>query len=690
MNRVATFSRGIANSKHGPALIGCQELVYWPLSASGIDAVVGWGHKGNTMIAIEFAHKHGLPYWRLEDGFLRSVGLGVEGDTALSMVMDDQGMYYDARRPSRLETLLLTAPLEDAALLQRARAAIAEIVDNGLSKYNNSPTEMFELPDSKGKPRVLVVDQTAGDLSVACGLGRRDTFSQMLAAAHRENPEAEILIKTHPDVVSGKKQGYLGALETRARQRIISDACNPIELLKHVDKVYVVTSQLGFEALLVGTPVSCFGAPFYSGWGLTDDRQPVARRTESRTLEQVFAAAYILYSRYVDPDTGEPCELERVIEHLALQRREFSRNEGHIFCFGFIKHFWKQNYVRAYLRCPGNSIVFPYSVAHAERLGFDHESKMVVWGRRARGDVSALTAKYGVQPWCMEDGFLRSVGLGSDMEAPASLVVDREGIYFDPSAPSELESTLQSTTFSEELLARARELRARLLASGLSKYNVGDAERKLPIEPGSRDVVLVPGQVEDDASIELGCRDVSTNLGLLKAARAKRPNAYIVFKPHPDVLSGNRRGNIPKEQALMVCDHVEVDASLAQCLRVANEVHVMTSLVGFEALLRGLPVHAYGQPFYAGWGLTVDRHPVNRRTRSLTLDELVAGTYLLYPRYLNRSTQRFTTAFHVVAQLEAALAMSPEKLHVSWPQRQFRKLRNIAKAVAGSEARRGS
>jgi capsular polysaccharide export protein len=63
---------------------------------------------------------------------------------------------------------------------------------------------------------------------------------------------------------------------------------------------------------------------------------------------------------------------------------------------------------------------------------------------------------------------------------------------------------------------------------------------------------------------------------------------------------------------------------------------VLTSLIGFEALLRGTQVVCWGQPFYAGWGLTQDRHPHARRTRRLALDELVAGALLRYPVYLSR------------------------------------------------------
>jgi capsular polysaccharide export protein len=681
MRRVATFSWGITKLAHGQALIGCRELIFWPLSPEGIDAVVGWGLKDNTIAAVEFAHRHGLPYLRLEDGFLRSVGLGVDGDTSLSMVLDDLGMYYDARRPSRLEALLNadTEALKDPALLARGELAMASICKYGLSKYNDSPITAQPLPESGGRERVLVVDQTAGDLSVACGFGGRAVFAEMLAAAIAENPKAEIIVKTHPDVLTGKKQGYLGASVGRAQVRVLAEPCNAIRLLQQVDKVYVVTSQLGFEALMVGKPVVCFGGPFYAGWGLSDDRRSIQRRTRKRTLSQVFAAAYLLYTRYIDPDTGKLGSIESVIEHLRRQRHEFARNQGRLFCFGF--RVWKHNYVRAYLRCPGNEVVFPRDVEHAESLGFDASSHLVVWGQRHSDELLALASKHGVDIWRMEDGFLRSVGLGSDMTVPASLVVDRQGIYYDPRSPSELETILETSTFEGEVISAAQHLRARLLDTGLSKYNVGHRDLGLPIEPGERAVVLVPGQVEDDASIQLGCQEVCTNLGLLRAARAACPEAFIIFKPHPDVLSGNRSGNVKQAQAFEVCDHIEEDASLAQCLQVANQVHVMTSLVGFEALLRGLDVHVYGQPFYAGWGLTQDANPPARRTRKLSLDELVAGTYLLYPRYLNRRTFRFTSADAVVTQLQADRARGGHALKVSWSRRQLRKLGHIARGM---------
>jgi capsular polysaccharide export protein len=67
-------------------------------------------------------------------------------------------------------------------------------------------------------------------------------------------------------------------------------------------------------------------------------------------------------------------------------------------------------------------------------------------------------------------------------------------------------------------------------------------------------------------------------------------------------------------------------------------VSVWTSLAGFEALLRGRIVVTYGQPFYAGWGLTRDQAPLERRRRRLQLEELVAGALILYPLYVDPAT----------------------------------------------------
>ncbi len=669
-----TWSGGIARRPELAALLGVGTLqrrlplpgLPWRERRPAV--VVGWGRKTNTRPARTFATRQALRYLTLEDGFLRSVGLGVDGAPAYSVVIDDIGIYYDARQPSRLEQILnghAVAPLpgghtrvdlDDPAVLARARRCIDAIVAARLSKYNVSPDR--ELPPTD-RPRVLVVDQTAGDLAIDHGLASGASFRTMLGTARQENPDAEILIKTHPDVLSGKKRGHFTPADTDSRTRLLTGDINPVHLLQQVNRVYVVTSQLGLEALLTGRPVTCFGAPFYSGWGLTDDRCPVARRQQQRSLEQVFAAAYLDYARYLDPDTGQPCEIERVIEHLVLQRQWFTRNAGTWLGFGI--SWWKRSLVRHYLRAPGNQVHF-YQRAAAIPAGLDPAStRMLVWGLRDTPALRARAAACGYPIWRMEDGFLRSVGLGTDLTTPVSQVIDSRGIYFDPHQPSDLEQLLAETPFQADELARARALRTQLLATRLSKYNVGNRDRPLAhrAKPGQT-IILVPGQVEGDAAIRLGCRDIDTNAGLLAAVRRYRPDAYILYKPHPDVLSGNRRGNsVAPDPASF--DQLINDTGIATCLELADEVHTLTSLVGFEGLLRGKTVVTYGLPFYAGWGLTVDRHRIARRNRQLSLDELVAGVLIRYPRYINIASGEFTTPERAVERLGQALAVRTVK-----------------------------
>jgi len=234
----------------------------------------------------------------------------------------------------------------------------------------------------------------------------------------------------------------------------------------------------------------------------------------------------------------------------------------------------------------------------------------------------------------VEDGFVRSVGLGADLVRPISWVVDKRGIYYDPAQPSDLEALLQTAEFPPQLLQRAARLRGTIVEAGITKYNTGTGGWRRPL--GHRPVILVPGQVASDASVRLGGARVTTNSALLQEVRRARPDAHVVYKPHPDVSAGLRAPGTDERHARQLCDEVVTGISMSALLPQVDEVHVLTSLAGFEALLRGRPVATYGQPFYAGWGLTADAAPVARRTRRLSLDELVAGALLLYPRYVSR------------------------------------------------------
>lgn len=684
---VAVFRRKIARLQGLAPLLGAERLLVAPSDreARGIDAVVGWGHRPTIRKARAYAERHGLPFVRLEDGFFRSVRPGGD-DRPLSLVLDDRGIYYDAGSESLLESWLNAPadedPLADPALLARADRIVEFVVREQLSKYNNSLVALPDWLEHEPRELVLVVDQTRGDQSIRRGLADESTFDVMLQAALDEHPRALVLVKTHPDVRFRGKRAHFGAAvldrhAERARIRVLAEPLNPVALLRRVAHAYVCTSQVGFEALLCGTPVTCFGAGFYSGWGLTDDRVRVGRRRRQRTVSELAAAALLYYPRYLHPVLRTPCDAETVLEHLALQRRRFVENAGTTYCFGFTP--WKRGFVRDYLASPAAAVHFCRNAEHALELGVGAGSRLVAWGSRRDPDLTALaTTTRGIAT--MEDGFLRSVGLGSDFTMPLSLVVDGAGIYYDPTKPSDLEQLLETAEFGEAELRRARVLRERIVCEGLTKYSLGDSARfELRAPPGRR-VVLVPGQVEDDASIRLGASETCrTNRALLAAARALDADAYLVYKPHPEVLSGNRRSEPVPEGAY---DQLVVDVPLSACLERADAVHTMTSQVGFEALLREIPVVAHGRPFYAGWGLTTDQCVCPRRTRRLSLDELVAGVLLRYPRYYSYSAKAFVTAEDAVDELlaeRAATRALPSR--ASRLVRHKNKLRNLLRDV---------
>jgi capsular polysaccharide export protein len=250
----------------------------------------------------------------------------------------------------------------------------------------------------------------------------------------------------------------------------------------------------------------------------------------------------------------------------------------------------------------------------------------------------------------VEDGFLRSVGLGAELVRPISWVMDRSGMYYDATRASDLEQLLQSRQFTPQQLARAAALRGRITASGITKYSVG--HRSWP-RPRHARVILVPGQVESDASLRFGAPALRTNLGLLRAVREANPDAYLLYKPHPDVSAGLRARGQGEQRVRDWCDEVVTDVAMGALLERVDEVHVLTSLAGFEALLRGKSVVCYGLPFYAGWGLTRDVVPLARRTRRLNLDELVAAALLIYPTYVSRLSGGYISAEQALEELLA-------------------------------------
>lgn len=332
----------------------------------------------------------------------------------------------------------------------------------------------------------------------------------------------------------------------------------------------------------------------------------------------------LLYPKWYDPNTDRLTDFEGALNQIAAQTRAWRQDR--LGWEGQNIRLWKR---RAFQRAFGGQ--------RAMRFKPSQDRPVMHWGRM--NDPNGRV--------CVEDGFLRSRGLGANLVPPMSLVLDDKGIYFDPTRPSRLE---QLITKRAEMRAgqseRARRLIAALTAGGISKYNLTGT---LPELPQGRKI-LVPGQVEDDASVQFGCSDIRTNLALLQKARADNPDAVILYKPHPDVEAGLRLGRV--ENAEDYADMVLHEAPIAPLLDAVDEVWTMTSATGFEALLRGCQVTTLGAPFYAGWGLTRDLgKPPTRRAAQPSLEGLVHAVLIDYPRYFDPVTGQACAVETVVERL---------------------------------------
>lgn len=668
------LSPGILGIQHLSAFLGLQHVVT-PREARRralpVDVVLVWGRKESGREAMEYATRRALPVWFLEDGWIRTAASDAHSRRCYSLLLDRTGVYYDCSEPSELEQFLnqpdacFRAECTSEAL-KYAMSCRRRLVAEQITKYNYCSSHAPQWRAMED-PYVLVVDQTVDDASVRFGAMDESLFMHMLDCAIDENPHSTVIVRTHPDVVSGRRKGYLARYAGKRAVRLCAGTDNPLAWVSQAERVYTGTSQLGYEALLCERPVSVFGLPFYAGWGLTDDRQQLPRRIRQRSIDQLFHASHVHLARYCSPMSGSPWRLHEALEHVSLQKQNFRRNARHFHCVGITP--WKRRYVRQFLRSPDGSVSF----GDVQEKG--HADTLVTWSFRHLTEPGQ-----SLPVWRLEDGFLRSAGLGSDYTAPGSLVVDGQGLYFDPEAASDLETLLNDHDCTEVELRRARALRQLIIDARVSKYDIAVTDQSVE-NSADKLRVLVTGQVEDDESIKRGCSKITTNDALLRAVRKARPDAWIVYRPHPDVSAGNRRGRVDPFTEQSCADVVDCDSSIIDCIDACDEVHTMTSLSGFEALLREKTVVAYGAPFYAGWGLTQDYRRIERRSRRRTLDELVFLTLVMYPRYVDIATGEFVTAEEMVRAIQRQKKQATKNKENRWSGRQVGKVVNIIKGL---------
>ena len=335
----------------------------------------------------------------------------------------------------------------------------------------------------------------------------------------------------------------------------------------------------------------------------------------------------------------------------ALQRytidkiqRYKSRN---VYLVGF--SLWKHEFIKKLINTDNEIIFFhQYKFEKAVNRAKEKNGIIFCWASNLPDRLKSLCNEFNIELVLVEDGFIRSKGLGIHLNLPASLTFSHKGVHYNCNESTELEDLLNTYQVSENNINIAINIINKIKVNKISKYNEENFSQILDVENQNKKKILVIGQVEDDASIKLGSNSIKKNLDLLKTVRHKNPDAYIMYRPHPDVSSKLRLGSIPENEVLKYADNILTSADTFQCLDLTDEVHLITSQIGIEALLMNKKVVCYGQPFYSGWGLTTDLVYNSRRKRLLTLEELIYISYILYPVYFIPSTSEPSDANTII------------------------------------------
>ena len=579
----------------------------------------------------------------LEDGFIHSYGLK-KNNIPFGICFDPDGIYYDENRKSKLYSLV-TKKLNKNNLL-RSKNIIKLWKEFSISKYN--------FPDFISPPEdkyILLIDQTFGDLSIFYGGANSNSFISMFNFACNNWPKHKIVLKIHPDVVNSRKKGYLDNLHNKGKNVIlISEKGQINKLIEKSSAVCVVTSQVGFEALIYGKEVHVFGRPFYSGMGLTIDHNNSNhfKKKIDVSIEQLVFALFTKYQIYRDPRTKSYCEVEKIMEFINKNREisKFFQNKK----IGLNLTPWKSRQINRFIYGANGTRI-------DSKKRFKSKMKnIVVWGKSTQSDKYKVEVNEFIS---VEDGFIRSVGLGSALYPPLSLLFDKKGIHYDANATNHLEELLQNRILNKVELKRSKKLINLIIKSKMSKYNLKiKNELKLPEEASKKKIIAILGQVETDNSIIYGVPGNAikkTNYALVKQVKKDNPDAFIVYKPHPDLESGLRKKGLEESNINKIADYIANKTSLDDIFEKVDKVAVFTSLGGFEALIRGLSVTTYGLPFYAGWGLTEDKikkhNCLKRRTRKLSLEELIFISLIEYPFYYSLRFDCFTEIENIIDEI---------------------------------------
>ena len=253
-----------------------------------------------------------------------------------------------------------------------------------------------------------------------------------------------------------------------------------------------------------------------------------------------------------------------------------------------------------------------------------------IWGYKAPHYFIDYVREQNLDIFFLEDGFIRS-GPNEDSSAlPLSIMIDSQAPYFDTTRPNDLTDLIANFNFEQDSYndELAQEMLDYYVSHRVSKYNHQPYVDVIPIYGiKNKKRVLVLGQVPHDDSLKYGDGNGITLLDVVNKAIEENPDAQIIVKPHPMMLD-----NLFIFDTLTELDCLILIQSihLVDALESIDHVYTITSLGGFEALLRGKKVTVLGRPFYVNTNITLNQ--------------------LFYIVYMNNNIYKLreTTSFFVV------------------------------------------
>lgn len=598
----------------------------------------------------------------VEEGFLGYLRHPICDHSPLSVVIDRTGIHYDSTRPSDLQSILTqTAASWSDGKGARARRIMATIRRLRLSKYNHQEGSLGE--ETGRRYRVLLVDQSMESRALSYGGPTRGIFEQMMDSACKAFPETEIVVKMHPDHDLRSTKSMLHGMIPPGVS-VVPPGVNIWSILDKVDEVYTVSSQVGFEALIAGKKVVCFGQPFYSGWGLTTDIASGRGSGRQLTLEQLVYGVLVKYPLYLHPERQEFCEIEEILSYLESAHLGIRGFYDRIYTVGLRRQqkFVLTEYLRGHLAVNVSHI----SPKSARSRTFSPAEAVLYWEpREYHGDDLSYLESRGVTvmragPWPLDL-------IQGDQTQPNILQITRNRLYNDGSPRNDLVLMLEHAQFDGDLLRRAETLQQNFLA-------VLDQETKIRSHILShhsigRRIALVLGHGEGEGPLGVREKAIYTDRELLAKVRRDFPDAYILYAPPLGEFSSKKHLLMSVESTLY--DQLVRPEHIVSCIKLANAVHVVSAFGGIYALIYGKLLYTYGRPFYAGWGLTQDAEVFIDRSRQLSLTELLCATFILGPTYFNWLTRTSGTPEEAVRRLLVASSQphSQPKVRKSLPIR---------------------